>query len=88
MDIAVHPWMISLREDIIGAKIVAGDGRNMHPEEARTTNWMISVKMAPTHEIFTHKQWLSYHTRYEPIDDAATRAVLQDAARVRATKQQ
>lgn len=88
MDVAVHPWMMSLREDILGAKIVAGDGCNMAPEEARAMDWKISVRTAPWHEIFTHNTWLSDHTRYEPKDDAATRALLREMARVRAERQQ
>lgn len=73
----VHPWMISLREDIIQAMIVAGDGTNMHPEEARAMDWKISVRAAPQHDILTHNMWLSDHTKPVVVDDAATRALFQ-----------
>lgn len=66
----VHPWMISLREDIIQAMIVAGDGTNMHPESARAEDWKISVRAAPQHDILTHKSWLCDHTKPAPLDEA------------------
>ncbi|CEJ92920.1 hypothetical protein VHEMI08547 [[Torrubiella] hemipterigena] len=84
----VHLWMMTLREDIIGAKIVAGGRCHMAPAEARSMNWMISVRTAPWHEIFTYKFWLSDHTRGELRDDAATRSLMREVARVRAEKQQ
>ncbi|KZZ92598.1 LysM domain containing protein [Moelleriella libera RCEF 2490] len=74
----VHPWIMSLREDIIQAMIVAGDGRNMAPETARAMDWKISVRAAPQHDILTHKMWLSDHTKPTPLDEA-TRMLLRAA---------
>lgn len=78
INIVVHPWIMSLREDIIQAMIVAGDGRNMAPETARAMDWKISVRAAPQHDILTHKMWLSDHTKPAPLDEA-TRMLLRAA---------
>lgn len=73
--IVVHPWLISLREDIIGAMTVAGDGTWMAPEIAHAMDWRISVRILPEHNILTHKMWLSDHTKPVVRDDAASRSL-------------
>ncbi|TQS32143.1 hypothetical protein Golomagni_07550 [Golovinomyces magnicellulatus] len=87
---AVHPWMMSLREDIIGANIVAADGCNMSPEEARTMDWKVSVRHTPSHYILTHKQWLGDHTPkvMVSLDDPSMASLRRAIARDRAERQQ
>ncbi|KAJ4144213.1 hypothetical protein LMH87_003103 [Akanthomyces muscarius] len=41
----VHPWMMSLREDIIQAMTVRGDGTDIALESARAMDWKISMRL-------------------------------------------
>ncbi len=66
----VHPWLLSLREDIIQAMTVAGDGTNISLESARAEDWKIAVQSNQRHDILTHKEWLSDHTKPTPVDNA------------------
>lgn len=69
---------MSLREDIIQAMAVAGDGTSMTIEYARAMDWKVSVRDAQQHNILTHKMWLSDHTKPAPLDEA-TRQKLRAA---------
>ncbi|KAJ3498901.1 hypothetical protein NLG97_g753 [Lecanicillium saksenae] len=74
----VHPWIMSLREDIIQAVTVLGDGTNMALEVARAMEWKISVRSGSRHQILSDREWLSDHTTPEPLDEA-TRNLLRAA---------
>ncbi|KAJ3499549.1 hypothetical protein NLG97_g251 [Lecanicillium saksenae] len=78
----VHPWIMSLREDIIQAMTVLGDGTNMALELARAMEWKISVRSGSRHRILSHQTWLSNHTTPAPLDEA-TRNLLRAAGNSR-----
>lgn len=71
---------MSLREDIIQAMAVAGDGTGMGLQSARAADWKISASPAPRHYILTHKMWVSEHTPPRPLDEA-TRMLLRATGR-------
>lgn len=52
--IVVHLWMMSLREDIIQAMTVSGDGMNITLESVCAMDWKISVRVASRHNILMH----------------------------------
>ncbi|OAQ97538.1 hypothetical protein LLEC1_03609 [Akanthomyces lecanii] len=79
----VHPWMLKLREDIIQAMTVAGDGTDIRLESARAEDWKISVRDFQEHNILSHEDWLSYHTKPAPLDDATRRKLRAAGARAR-----
>lgn len=66
----VHPWIMSLREDIIQAMTVLDDGRSIGLATAREMDWKVSVLGGPRHDILTHKMWLSDCTAPPPISEA------------------
>ncbi|KAL7906379.1 hypothetical protein GGI35DRAFT_482544 [Trichoderma velutinum] len=66
----VHPWLMSLRRDIIRAKAVA------RPVPYAEFEWMVSNLTAPQHEIMTKEFWIEMHRPPRPMD-AATLKFLQ-----------
>lgn len=49
--LAMHPWLMSLREDIVQTKCV------LYAVEAldSTTVWVVSMKVAPRHDILSER---------------------------------
>ncbi|KAH0499711.1 hypothetical protein TgHK011_006886 [Trichoderma gracile] len=76
----VHPWLMSLRGDIIRAKAVARPVPYF--DSGVNIEWMVSNLTAPQHQIMTKGLWIEMHRPPRPMD-AATSRLLQ---RIRARK--
>ena len=66
--IAVHPWLMSLREDIIQAMVVIDPGPITTPEDAPTEQWMVGMQFVPDIHIDTRRGWLEAHTPIPPMN--------------------
>jgi hypothetical protein len=77
---AVHPWLMSLRDDIFQAKLVA----RPQPYFAWQEKWMVSE--GPEHEIQIKEDWLQergIHRPFTELQIASNAAIL---ARIRASR--
>jgi hypothetical protein len=76
---AVHPWIMSFREDILKAKTVA---RPQPYSALAPTEWM--VNQGPEHKIDLMKSWIREHGGgTPPTIPASTAAILN---RIRASR--
>ncbi|KAM3549444.1 hypothetical protein ARSEF4850_008854 [Beauveria asiatica] len=60
---AVHPWLMSLREHLIEAKLDDPECACCVPEEAHASTWIVNAGYAPTIDIEIESQWLE---RFQP----------------------
>jgi hypothetical protein len=76
---AVHPWLMSLRHDILKAKTVA---RPLPYFASVPAEWMVGE--GPEHRIEEKKSWIEWHGggRLHPLGPASAAAM----ARIRASK--
>ncbi len=69
-NIAVHPWLMSLREQLVEAKVDSPLSAPGPLDVALETTWMVNTRNVPKVDIETEHDWLGRFQPPPPISDA------------------